>query len=228
VVFPQRVSSGHCLASRSNPLFEFGLPLEYYPAKPSLLAAANQLLSWAFLPYSTSRIGGPPTAGMPTRYVPPSGFGYPLDGFLPSIPCRFCFTPAALMGLTLRSFLLPEAIRVIGPGRTHLPFHLAVFPPIASPGRPDRHRFLGFAASRSAWQPDEGLVRRLLATPLGFSLLGFSGKSLDQDFAQSPLTRFADRGRLAISAGATEYPSTLARPYPRTTLSHRLWVRRPF
>ena len=130
MVFPQRVSSGHCSASRSNPLFEFGLPLEYYPAKPSLLAAANRLLSWAFVPYSTSRIAGPPDAGLPARYVPPSGFGYPLDGFLPSIPCRFCFAPAALMGFTLRSFLLPEGIRVIAPGRTHLPFHLAVFPPI--------------------------------------------------------------------------------------------------
>jgi hypothetical protein len=40
---------------------------------------------------------------MPARYVPPSGFGYPRDGFLPSSPCRFCFTPAALMGFTLRS-----------------------------------------------------------------------------------------------------------------------------
>jgi hypothetical protein len=35
---------------------------------------------------------------LPARYGPPSGFGYPLDGFRPSIPCRFCFTPAALMG----------------------------------------------------------------------------------------------------------------------------------
>jgi hypothetical protein len=192
VVFRQRVSSDYCLASRSNPLFEFSLPLEYYPAKPSLLAVTNQLLSWAFVPFSTPRIGGPPDAGLPARYVPPSGFGYPLDGFLPSIPCRFCFTPAALMGFTLRSFLLPEGIRGIAPGRTHLPFNLAVFPPIRSPGRPDRHRFLGFGPSRSAWQPDEGLVRRLLATPMGFALLGFSGKSLDQDFARSPLTRFAD------------------------------------
>ena len=165
---------------------------------------------------------------MPARYVPPSGFGYPLDGFLPSIPCRFCFAPAALMGLTLRSFLLPEGIRGIAPGRTHLPFHLTVLPPIVSPGRPDRHRFLGFNPSESAWQPDEGLVRRLLATPLGFSLLGFSGKSLGQDFARSPLTRFADRSRLAISVGATEYRSTLAQSYPRTALWHRLWARRPF
>jgi len=48
---------------------------------------------------------------LPARYVPPSGFGYPLDGLLPSVPCRFCFTPAALMGFTLRSFLLPKGIQ---------------------------------------------------------------------------------------------------------------------
>jgi hypothetical protein len=35
---------------------------------------------------------------LPARSVPPSGFGYPRDGLLPSIPCRSCFIPAALMG----------------------------------------------------------------------------------------------------------------------------------
>jgi hypothetical protein len=50
---------------------------------------------------------------LPARSVPPSGFGYPLDGFLPASPCRFCFAPAALMGFTLRSVLLPEGIRLI-------------------------------------------------------------------------------------------------------------------
>jgi len=33
------------------------------------------------------------------RYVPPSGFGYPLDGFRPSSPRRACFVPTALLGL---------------------------------------------------------------------------------------------------------------------------------
>ena len=51
------------------------------------------------------------TRTLPARYVPPSGFGYPLDGLLPPSPCRFYFTPAALMGFTLRSFPLPEGIR---------------------------------------------------------------------------------------------------------------------
>jgi hypothetical protein len=43
----------------------------------------------------------------PARYVPPSGFGYPLDGFLPRVPCRFYFTPTALLGFHLRRFPLP-------------------------------------------------------------------------------------------------------------------------
>jgi hypothetical protein len=65
---------------------------------------------------------------LPARYVPPSGFDHPLGGFLPSIPCRFCFAPAALLGFTLRSFLLPEGIRAFPPGSTHLPFHPPVYP----------------------------------------------------------------------------------------------------
>jgi hypothetical protein len=63
------------------------------------------------------------------RYVPPSGFGYPLDGLLPPSPRRFYFTPAALLGFTLRSFPLSKGIRSF-PGRsTHLPFLPPVFPP---------------------------------------------------------------------------------------------------
>jgi len=46
-----------------------------------------------------------------TRDVPPSGFGYPRDGFLPSHPGRFCFIPTALMGFALRSFLLQGGCR---------------------------------------------------------------------------------------------------------------------
>jgi hypothetical protein len=50
---------------------------------------------------------------LPARYVPPPGFDYPLDGFLPFRPDRFCFTPAALLGFTLRSFLLGTGNRIV-------------------------------------------------------------------------------------------------------------------
>jgi hypothetical protein len=93
---------------QSTPLFEFRLPPEYYPASPSRPAAASQLLPWTLRPYSTSGTEGHLSRALPARNVPPSGFDYPLDGFRPSIPRRFCFAPAALLGFTLRSFLLPK------------------------------------------------------------------------------------------------------------------------
>jgi hypothetical protein len=151
VAFPQRVSPGHCSVSRSNPLFEFDLPLEYYPVKPCRPTAVDRPLSWAFVPFSTSGTKGLLGTGLPARYVPPSGFGYPLDGLLPLVPRRFFFTPAALMGFTLRSFLLPKGIRVFRPGRTHLPFNPAVFPP---PKRRAGPTGLGFWVSPLSEVPD--------------------------------------------------------------------------
>jgi len=69
------------------------------------------------------------TRALPARYVPPSGFGYPLGGLLPPSPGRFCFTPAALLGFALRSFLLPEGTHAFPRGRTHIPLYPSVIPP---------------------------------------------------------------------------------------------------
>jgi len=88
-------------------------PQESYPARPSQSAAADQLLSWVSLPYSTWGIEGPLVAGVAARHVPPSGFDYPLDGLLPSMPCQSCFVPAALLGFALRSLLLLKGNRVV-------------------------------------------------------------------------------------------------------------------
>jgi hypothetical protein len=60
------------------------------------------------------------TRVLPTRFVPPSGFGYPLDGFLPSIPRRLFFVPTALVGFALRSVLLPPVVES---------FHSSTAPP---------------------------------------------------------------------------------------------------
>jgi hypothetical protein len=111
VVFQTASFAGHFSVSRSSPLFELRLHQEYYPAIPSRSVATDQLLSWAFVPYSTYGTGGSLHAGLPARHVPPSGFGYPLGGLHPLIPCRFYFAPAALMGFTLRSFPLSKGIR---------------------------------------------------------------------------------------------------------------------
>jgi hypothetical protein len=63
---------------------------------------------------------------LPARYVPPSGFGYPLDGLLPSIPCRFCFAPAALVGFALRSLTAARGSRTLPCDSTRRPFRLGV------------------------------------------------------------------------------------------------------
>jgi hypothetical protein len=154
--------AGYLSSDRTSPLFEFRLPLEHYPTTPSQLAATGRLLSWALVPFSTSRIEGPPNAGMPTRYVPPSGFGYPLDGFLPSVPCRSFFIPAALMGFTLRRFLLPEGIRGVTTRKHPHAVPPSDVPATEAPGRPDRLRLLGFVPSRSPWQ-SRGCLARLAA-----------------------------------------------------------------
>jgi hypothetical protein len=103
------------------------------------------------------------------RYVPPSGFGYPLDGLLPPSPCRPCFVPAALMGFTLRSLPLSRGIQPFPAGRTHMPFLLPL--PLSPKRQP-------VGASRGSWaltlarvpsEPNTLLTPRLLVTPLGFS-----------------------------------------------------------
>jgi hypothetical protein len=94
-----------------------------------------------------------------------------------------------------------KVFQTFPPGRTHIPFCTACIPNKVRtaginsrtphlPGRLSRLRFLGFDPFRSPWRPCVGLVRRPLAAPLGFALLGFLHESLDRVFARSPLTRF--------------------------------------
>ena len=102
--FSSTGSADCCSGNQLHPLFEFRVPPEFRSVNPSRPAAARPLLSWAFAPFSTCRHRRSTDCGCaaPTT-VPSSGFGYPLDGLLPSIPGRFCFTPPALLGFTLRS-----------------------------------------------------------------------------------------------------------------------------
>jgi hypothetical protein len=94
LLFKQSVSSSRRVSRSSRVLF----------SQPSRPASTGRLLSWAFAPFSTCRHRRSTScecAALTT--VPPSGFGYPLDGLLPSIPGRPCFRSTALMGFTLRS-----------------------------------------------------------------------------------------------------------------------------
>jgi len=144
-----------------------------------------------------------------TRYVPPSGFGYPLGGLRPSVPCRLFFTPAALLGFTLRSFLLQKGTRAITARMSPLTVSPASDPDAGALGRPSRPRFLGFNPSRSPWRmlpwvwPFQGSLAKALAEP-----------------SPGLLSRASQTRRsLALPAGAPESRSAL----PGSFLLPRRW-----
>ena len=128
---------------------------------------------------------------LPARCVPPAGFGYPLGGLRPPSPCRLYFVPAALLGFTLRSFLLPKGTRASSARMNPRAVFPAGYPAAEAVGRPSGPRLLGFDPFESPWQPDTWLARQLLAAPLGFALLGSASDSLAWAFTQAPPTRFA-------------------------------------
>jgi hypothetical protein len=130
---------------------------------------------------------------LPARYVPPSGFGYPPDGFLPAIPRRLCFAPAALLGFTLRSFLLPKGIPAVSDRKNPLTVSPTGIPVARAAGRHGRPRFLGFAPFEESLAANVCLARQPLDAPLGFTLRGLQATSLDRAFTKPPLTRFTDR-----------------------------------
>jgi hypothetical protein len=123
-----RYSSSGLRQKRSTlpviPLGEFSLRLENHQTKPSRHDVdTSPELS---LPSAHQGTKVHSTRTSPARYGPPSGFGYPLDGLRPSYPCRLCFTPAALLGFSLRSFPLSEGNRAFPIGWTHIPFRQPV------------------------------------------------------------------------------------------------------
>jgi hypothetical protein len=105
---------------------------------------------------------------LPARFVPPSGFGDPLDGFRPSNPCRFCFAPTALLGFTLRSVPPSQGPWPFPTKSTHRPFGPGVIPP---PKRLAGLQSVGPWVSAPARIPYEKHV--FSAPPAGCSL-GFS------------------------------------------------------
>jgi hypothetical protein len=153
---------------------------------------------------------------LPTRYVPPSGFGYPLGGFLPAIPCRFYFTPTALMGFTLRSF--PPLERY--PARYHPDAPTYRFARCCSSHRSGRPA----TTSRGSWAltlprvPDER--HGFSASPAGCS----PGFPPSRAFPRKPWPGLhpasshalpTSDGKTARRAGAPEYHSAFASPHHR-------------
>jgi hypothetical protein len=127
-----------------------------------------------------------------SRYVPSSGFGYPLDGLLLPSPCRVCFAPTALLGFTLRSFPLSKGIRDVT-ARKHphavFPAGIAVTRVTTLPGKP---RLLGFHPFESPLRSGVCLAHRVAGCSPGFlPFQGILARALSRDFSRSPLTRFS-------------------------------------
>jgi len=152
---------------------------------------------------------------LPARYAPPSGFGYPLDGLFPSIPRRFYFNPAALLGLIPSELSPPE--RYLGVSTSMHPptvFSRDFVPPAVAVRPASQAAVSGLPPFPESLAALHRFNMPTAGCSLGFSLLGPVRENLDRDFAQSPLTRFLGV-RLSAwddrhSNGATEYPSALA------------------
>jgi hypothetical protein len=191
------------LNSQSTPLFGFAflqsITQRHLADRPRPVSHSLGLL----LPSAHEEPKVHISRALPARFVPPSGFGDPLDGFLPSIPRRLSFTPAALLGFTLRSFLLPD-------GRPYVsarPLPRTV-PPTGGTTYRSRRPALraavpGVYLPEVPWRPSVGLAPRPLAAPLGLALRGFALGDLDRDFARSPLSRFTF-SRLSASRPAPQ------------------------
>jgi len=171
-VFRRRTSADRRSGNPFYPLFAFGVPPEHVTVAPSRPAATGPLLSWAFLPFSTCRSRRSThceCAALTT--VPPSGFGYPRDGLLPSIPGRFCFTPAALVGFSCRSH---SSVGFPGRFRSDRPTYRFSC-------RCSRHYGRAGPASRGSWafSPSEvpcsacGFSASAAGDSLGFPFQGF-------------------------------------------------------
>jgi hypothetical protein len=195
---------------QASPSFRV-LPSNTYPA-----AATAESSHGLSLPTALEESEVHCSRALPTRYVPSSGFGYPLDGLLPRIPCRFCFTPAALLGFSLRRFPLPKGFHGVSAGTNPHTVDLQVTPAPKCQTGPAGVSFWVHTFQKCL-ATDGCLSRRSLAPPLGFAPAGPSCESLDQDFSRPPLTRFADPAithrihrRPRVSIGSRLAPTSFA------------------
>jgi hypothetical protein len=89
---PSANFAGNIQCPESTPLFEFSLRLEPPATSPSHPSRSKGNSSRG-LCFPTAHEGSEVhlTRVLPARYVPPSGFDYPLDGFLPHEPLSVMF-----------------------------------------------------------------------------------------------------------------------------------------
>jgi hypothetical protein len=188
-----RLSKPTCIRSRVY------LPQSIRPANPSRRAAAHQLLSWAFIPYSTLRDGRSTFRGLClARCVPSSGFGYPRDGLRPSRPWPVLFRTGSAHGIH------PSELP---PLKSYLPVSEQNNPPTVSPACIPFAEASGRLAGRSSWVFNLFKIpggSHVFSTSTAGCSLGFLPsralhENLGWDFAQPPLTRFpSSRSRTAV------------------------------
>jgi hypothetical protein len=151
------------------PLFEFSLRLEPSPTIPSRLCRSEAGSSHGLcLPTAHKGTKVHFTRVLPARYVPPSGFGYPLDGLLPSNPCRPCFVPTALLGFSPSERFPLERYPAVSDRKHPHTVSPGVLPDAEASDRPAEPRFLGFDPSESPSRPATLLTHPPLEAPLGF------------------------------------------------------------
>jgi hypothetical protein len=198
----------------ANPLLEFSLRLEHHPTRTSPLRRhrsdrpPNRLLSWAFLPYSTSGIEGPPHAGFACPLRSALRVWLPSRRFPPFEPAPALFRAGSAPGI-------PPSKR--SPLERYPDVSARMDPPTVSPtvapatrtSRPGRPRFLGFDPPVSPWQDPALLAHDLLDAPLGFALLGFASEDLAGDSAPAPLMHLT-KHPTSYRARASEYRSASA------------------
>jgi hypothetical protein len=199
------------LSFQPTPLFEFSLPPESHPVAPRQRAAARQLLSWTSLPFSAQGIEGPHSAGFTCPLRSAFRVWSPSWRLPPFDPCRLCFAPAALLGFTLRSFLLPKGIRPF-PGRMDPP----TVPPAGTPateakGRPLRATVSGLCPFLESLAAGRGFRASTAGCSLGFPPSRVRSRQPWRDSARPPLTRF-------IGVAVTRRPDRR----PRVSIGSRL------
>jgi hypothetical protein len=97
-VFPRRAAPA-TVKRPVHPLFGFRVPPASCPTCPSRPAAANQLLSWAFVPFSTRGIGGPHAAGFACPLRSALRVWLPSRRFTPSEPLPAFFHAGGALGI---------------------------------------------------------------------------------------------------------------------------------
>jgi hypothetical protein len=105
-------------------------------------------------------------------------------------------------------------------GRTHLPFRSPVYLRTRRcEGRLGKLRFLGFDPTGESLATERVFNTPTAGCSLGLDPSKDSGRSLDRDFARSPLTRFVTRARTRALAPQSldQLPPRLVRPAGKPT-----------